>query len=402
MAKATSRKAGKRASFWSRLRPARGGASGRSRGGRFLRDWGILVALVALVAGVGLYLLLRQQPAQVVTVSPYRVYFTQGDLGTQAPLGLEAEVRADIGAAQAAVELATPGLDLAGLADELIAAAARGVEVRVLQDASTQEDPAVASVADRLRAAGIPIVLHEGPGALGTTFVVVDQRVVWTGSWELSRQALSEDAAYAVRWDLPQMAASFHSEFMEMHAGRSFGPGSPANTPHPRIYLLDASSIALFMTPEDEDALAEVLQLLARVRQDIVLVAERVEDPRLGDRLIGESRRNDIALWGVLDPAGATGPVVDVLEKYASLPSYAGSGRMRENFIVVDSTGVVLFSQPLDEEALDRNDGYMIVAIDPVLGRTFSQEAIRMRQQIPPLVVTVTGPATPVPATPTP
>jgi hypothetical protein len=393
--------------FWRRLWPARQRSrrGAGSRWGQFWRNWGVFLVVVALLLAVGLFLLLRSQPPQFTAPTPYRVYFTQGNVGTPAPLGLESEVRTDVKAAQRSVDLATPGLDLAGLADELIAAKERGVEVSVLEDAPNQDDPGVISVTAGLRAAGIPVVVREAPGALGETFVVVDQRLVWAGSWDLSRRGLYEDAGCVVRWDLPQMAEDFHSEFMEMFAEKAYGPDSPKRTRYSHIAILDVNSVSVFMTPEDREALGEVLQILANVRQEIVLVAEEANDLRVGERLIGESNRVNVRFWGVLDPAGASGPVVDVLkgEKRLPLLTYGGSGRMRENFLVVDAREVILFSQRIDQEPLDQNDGFIIVLIDPALAQVFGKEALRMFQQAPvPIVPVQVPPTVPATAQPTP
>jgi hypothetical protein len=292
----------------------------------------------------------------------------------------------DVAAAKKSVDVATPGLDLPNVVDALIAAQQRGVQVRVLEEAARQGVPAVVTQTERLGAADIAVVLRDAPGALGGSFVEVDESLVWAGSWDLSQAGLTVDDAMVLRWEIAQMAVDFHDEFDEMFVDRAFGPGSPADTPFKYLAIAipssdgttsEARGISIYLTPED-DPLSQVLQAIAKVNGEVILLTAGIDDTRLGDRLIAESGRTDIAIWGVVGSTGSSQIVTEMRAHKAGIIDYRGGGVLRENIIVVDAETVCIFSQPLIQEGLVRNDGYVIVIVDRDLGAMMQREFGRL------------------------
>ncbi len=344
---------------------------------KVLREWGVYLLIGAAIVAAFVLLSRPRGGVGLATGAPYRAYFTQGEVGHPKPSGLEAELAADVAAAGRWVEVAAPAFDLPQLAEALIAAHERGVRVQVVEDEASQEDPAVLAVTTRLRQSGIPVLLRP---RLGGSFIGVDGRILWAGSWNLSRRGLEEGAGLALRWELPPLVADFHAEFTEMvleaFAGGLFRPPTPLKTPYPYLAIPDGASISVYMTPED-DALSEVLQSLART-QDAIVVLGEVDDPRLGDRLIGEASRSTmLTVWAVLSESDP-GLLQALAERKANLGIYTGTGRLYENVLVVDGGIVILFSQPMTQEAYDQNDGYVLIVRDQELGQTLQREFSRL------------------------
>lgn len=356
----------------------------RQRLRAFWREWRTVVLLgVLIVGGAALYrFVLQPRPRTLASTAPYAVYFTQGDAGQPTSRGIAAEIVQDIVAAQKRVLLVTPGLDTEDIASALLDARARGVEVRMLEDPVRQEDPLVAATTARLEQGGIPIAFHPSPGGLGESFLVVDDRLLWAGSCEFSRAGLSQDAGYILRWPIPALAEAFAREFDEMFVDHTFGRSSPKESRRVHIALADRGTIVVYFTPED-DPLSEILQAMARVNSQIAFLTERLNDPRLGERMSAEAMRAPVQLWGVYDPAGGIAPeILQALRKGRTmLVAYQGGGRLRENVLTVDGQMVVLFSQPLDAQGLDTRDGFVIVVQDWDLGQAFGRELARLYRQ---------------------
>ncbi len=353
----------------------------RSRWQRFLREWGIYLLIAAVIVAVAVVIINQRGGGDFAREAPYAVYFTQGDQGTPAPGGIEQLILADIAAAQRSVEVAAPGLDLDALTTGLVEAHGRGMEVRILEDSRAQKDTAVSTMTERLRQAGIPVVLREGEGALGASFVVIDEYLLWAGSWELSQRGLREDAAYVLRWRVGDLARDFHSEFMEMFADGAFGPNSPETPEHRYMAIPDQGAISAYMMPEGQ-ALSEVLQDMNKATGEIIVLSEGLRDVRLGDRLGGEATRTGMRVWGVLGRGTSDREITDYMQQNgALLEEYAGYGRMYENAIVIDGQIVVIFSQPLDQMAIDQNDGFIILVYSRELGNTFQKEFRRLYEQ---------------------
>ncbi len=354
---------------------------------RLWNEWGVFLLLAAVIIVAGTLAIVlnarRNGGSQIVPQAPYKLYFTQGDLGEPAPGGLLAEIRKDIAAARSTVEVATPGLDLPLLADELIAAQGRGVTVRILEDAARREAPGVAAVSEQLHQAGLEVVWRQAQGALGGSFVVIDQRLVWAGSWDLSSRGLDVDDGLVIRWEMTQLGKDFHDEFMEMYADRAYGPTSPTNTTFSYLAIPDVSSISVYMTPEDE-YLSEVLQTLAKAKGAILLISGGISDPRLGERLAGEGLSAYVSFYGVVSGADSSADVLDALKGAAeNLFDYRGTGELRENVIVIDGEVSCIFSQPLHRAGLDQNDGYLFILLDKKIASLLQQEFGRLAQKSP-------------------
>lgn len=346
---------------------------------KFWRDWGLYLAILLAVVAVGVLVgfLARRAAPEIASGRPYRLYFTQGDLGYPAPEGLEAEILKDIDAAAESVEVATAGLDLPRLAQGLAQARARGVAVRVLQNPPAAEDSAVISVTAFLQSHGVTVTLHP-QGMLGGTFVVVDRQVVWAGSWDLSQAGLTQDAAYVLRWSLPLLAEDFHREFVEMVEQGSFGPASPRDTAHPFIAIPDVVSIDVYMTPED-DPLSDILQRMASSQHQVVVMTEALGDQRIEDRLIAQAPLDTMQVWGIFGATHElTASIQELLRQGTQLRRYKGAGQMRENAILLDSGVTVILSQRLVRERLDRYDGYVLVVVDEELTRLMGKEFQRL------------------------
>ncbi len=344
---------------------------------KLLHEWGVYLLIGTAIVATLILINRPRGGVGLATGSPYRAYFTQGEGSHSPPPDLEAELVADVAAADRWVEMAAPAFDLPQLAEALIAAHERGVRVLVVENEASQEDPNVLAVTTRLRQSGIAVLLRS---RLGGSFLVVDGHILWVGSWDLSRRGLEEGAGLALRWELPTLAADFHAEFTEMvleaFAGGLFRPPTPLKTPYPYLAVPDGASISVYMTPED-DALAEVLQSLART-QDVIIALGELNDPRLVDRLIGEaSRTTMVTVWAVLSESDP-GLLQALADYKANLGIYTGTGRLYENVLVVDGQSVILFSQPMTQEAYDHNDGYVLIVRDRELGQILQREFSRL------------------------
>ncbi len=349
----------------------------------FWKEWGVyLVVAGVLLLGMLLFRVFFSTPTELIPAEHYRVYFTHsGPQGYPSAAALRADLLSDIAAAQERVDVATPGLDLDDLAAALIEAHVRGVTVRVLEDAAAQERPEVAAVTARLEGAGIPVVLRPEGGSLAGAFVIVD-RVVWAGPWDLSRRGLEQDVHAVLRFDLVQEAENFAAEFTELFEEQSFGPVSFGNTPHPFISIFEKGTISTYFTPED-DPLGEVLRTVAAVQGELLVASEGLNDSRLADRLAGESLADTVIGLGLFEAQGfSSGNLLQQLREFEmSVRLYGGGGRLRENVIVVDAQTAILFSQPLVQEGLEQNDGYVLIVRDEEVAKAFHSQVLNLFSQ---------------------
>ncbi len=119
----------------------------------------------------------------------YTLYFTHpGEAGTG--LSVESALVESIRSADDRIDLALYSFSLGTIADALIAAQLRGVEVRMVMEADNMDSYQV----KRLLAAGIPIRGDNTDGLMHNKFVIIDDREVWAGSMNLTITSAQEDA----------------------------------------------------------------------------------------------------------------------------------------------------------------------------------------------------------------
>jgi len=119
--------------------------------------------------------------------------------------------------AQKQLDAACHSLTLAPVADALIAAKQRGVNVRVIFDKSRASQPD--SQTAKLHAAGIPIKVNAHRGLMHHMFLVADAKHAATGSFDWTQDAVRQnDENLVVFRDEPRLATAFALQFDKMWA----------------------------------------------------------------------------------------------------------------------------------------------------------------------------------------
>src|SRR3990172_10271061 len=199
----------------------------------------------------------------------YRVYFTDPAGSTAENLrgGPDAALAAAIEQARLSVEVATDDFDLWSLRDALIAAHRRGVAVRVV----AESDNVSAAELQGLVQAGIPVLGDRREGLMHNKFVVIDRWEVWVGSMNFTLSGAYKSNNNLIRLRSPQLAENYLAEFAEMFVDDRFGPGSPANTPHPSLSI-EGTTIETYFSPDDGTA-QELVRLILGAQQSIHFMA---------------------------------------------------------------------------------------------------------------------------------
>lgn len=97
------------------------------------------------------------------------------------------------------------------LSGELLGCHARGIAVRVLSDDDKRFDDG--SDIDRLRRAGIPVRLDDGPEHMHHKFALFDGRLLANGSFNWTRSATDRNEENLVVTDDPELVGGFSRRF---------------------------------------------------------------------------------------------------------------------------------------------------------------------------------------------
>ncbi|MEB3318759.1 MAG: phospholipase D-like domain-containing protein [Cyanobacteriota bacterium] len=371
--------------------------------------------------------------------SPVSGQWRQGD-------DLEAMVVRAIGEARQEVWVAVQELSLAGVAEALIERHRQGVDVRVVLENTystpwSWQHPADLTPHQRHRQAqlrslgqsdavalllraGVPLIDDTADGSAGSglmhhKFLVVDRRLVVTGSANFSPSCVHGDPEdrrtrgnvnHLLRLESAQLAAAFAEEFARMWGD---GPGGAPDSrfglaknsrPAQRLLVGDTPVDVLFAPHRRGDPhhglhwLAERLAAVER-RLDLSLFVFSAQG--LADTLAALPPRG-VAIRLLADPGFASRPFSEVLDllgvsradgdclleadntvwrqplEGVGTPRLAGGDKLHHKFAVIDGARVITGSFNWSPSAAHQNDETLLLIESPQLAAHFSREMDRL------------------------
>jgi phosphatidylserine/phosphatidylglycerophosphate/cardiolipin synthase-like enzyme len=326
------------------------------------------------------------RPAAVVANGEIAVFFTTPELvypdvprGRIAP-AYERALLADIAAARSSIELASFEYNLSSLAEALARAQARGVTVRLALDRESLAHPKMAKWAGMVEDGRVTVSWQEGSGFLHSKFVVIDRRVVWTGSWNPTVNDTYRNNNNLLRISAPALVANYSAEFAQM-AGGTFGGAKRKQTPHPMVQL-GTTSLENYFSPH-EKARARIVALLAQAQTRIEVLAFSFTDDAIGAAMI-ERHGAGVPVQVVFEARNANG----IGSEFALLREYGldvhkdgNCYTMHHKVIIIDRRIVITGSYNFTARAEDVNDENLLIISDPELAAAYAAEFARVYGQ---------------------
>ncbi|MCC7359976.1 MAG: hypothetical protein IT317_10890 [Anaerolineales bacterium] len=332
----------------------------------------VFLCLLALLSWLapGLF---KDQNATPPTITPapetsvsgdwYQLYFTQPERTAQQDNpsgGIPDKVIATFDDAQETIDLAIYEFDWMPLADALLAAAERGVTVRVVTDSDSHDEPGSAA----LREAEIPIVEDERGAIMHDKFAVIDGAAVWTGSMNFTRNDAYRNNNNFMFIQSARLAQNYTREFEEMFLREEFGPTSQADTPNP-VVTLNGTRVENYFSPDDGvaahiEAALEAAQdsiyfmAFSFTRQDFAQTLLSKADAGLTVQGVFETRQiaagGDQA-WLLLTRGGLKDNVLQDGNPY----------NLHSKVFIIDESVVVMGSYNFSNNAEDSNDENVLI-----------------------------------------
>src|SRR5215211_8474412 len=155
----------------------------------------------------------------------WEVYFTD-PINLKDPAqwqnSIEGRLIEKIDAAQTSIHIVSFEFDLTPVAQALIAAHQRGVDVRWVTDDESgleaDEEPGHGQFA-MLQAAGIEVRSDARSALMHNKFWIFDGQIVWTGSTNITENGIFKQDNNAIAIQSPELAAIYEREFQEMWNG---------------------------------------------------------------------------------------------------------------------------------------------------------------------------------------
>ena len=355
----------------------------------------VVIGIVLLLAFAGLDPLGLfgeggQNPAQTSNTNPvvdsapssgswWEVYFTDPiNLGNPSQINgsIQGTLINYILQALTSIHIAAFEFDLTPLAEALIAAHQRGVEVQWVTDdehgLEADEDEGHGQFA-MLEAAGIE-VRDDGRSALmHNKFIIFDGQMVWTGATNLTVNGIYKNNNNVIVIRSSRVAAIFEREFQEMWAGQ-FGPTSPS-TVDQQFVTVDGVSVQVLFGSEDK-AISQLITYIQNAQSSIRFMAFSFTQDDLGDAMLARAE-DGVELAGIFETRGSETASSELGKMFCAGYAMRQDGNpstFHHKVIVIDEQIIVTGSLNFSENADRSNDENVVIIAEPNIARLFLEE----------------------------
>jgi phosphatidylserine/phosphatidylglycerophosphate/cardiolipin synthase-like enzyme len=355
-----------------------------------------LIVTIALIVGFGAvaayYLATGSDPLGLFTQATpttssappaggdwWRVHFT-APLHADEPQDLQGTVAAalidHIDAAQSTIHIAAFEFNLTPVAEALIAAHQRGVEVLWVTDdehgieADEEEDHGQFAM---LEAAGIQIRDDERSALMHNKFWIFDDRTVWTGSTNVTVNGVLRNNNNVIVIESPQLAAIYEREFDEMWAGE-FGPTS-ASTADNQAVTVAGTPVQVFFAAEDEVA-SRLVPLIENADERIRFMAFSFTHDAMGAAVLARAEAG-VDVQGIFETRGSETQYSQMPGLYCAGVPVRQDGNPRtfhHKVFVIDDEMVITGSFNFSANADDSNDENVLIVTNGEIAAQYLQE----------------------------
>ncbi len=326
-------------------------------------------------------------PIGIPAGSWWEVYFTDPFLvndPAQWQISVEGRLIDKINAAQNSIHIAAFELNLTPVAEALIAARQRGVDVRWVTDdehgIEADEEPDRGQFA-MLQQAGIEVRADTRSALMHNKFFIFDNQTVWTGSTNITENAIFKQDNNAIVIHSPAVAAIYEREFQEMWDGQ-FGPKSPSQLAEQSTNV-NGTQVWVIFTSEDKALEQAIIPIVNFAQNSVRFLAFSFTDYPLANAMIARAQ-NGVSVAGVYEKVGSDTDAAEFKTLFCggvSVRKDGNSSFMHNKVIVVDERFVITGSLNYSTSAEESNDENVIILDNPEIARLYLQEFERVWAQ---------------------
>ncbi|HMX19784.1 MAG TPA: phospholipase D-like domain-containing protein [Anaerolineales bacterium] len=321
-----------------------------------------------------------ETPTPVPLAGWWEVYFTD-PLAINNPDAFAGSIEEKliqwINAAQVSIHIASFEFNLTPVAEALIAAKNRGVDVKWITD--DEYGLKIDSEPERrqfslLMGAGIEVKDDAGREAfMHNKFWIFDQQAVWTGSTNITVNGIFKQNNNVIVLRSPEIAYIYEREFQELWSGQ-FGPRAPSTISN-QWAILDTTPVQVLFSSED-NAMSSLLAVVNDAKFSIRFLAFSFTDDALAQTMI-ERFKAGVDVQGVYETLASTSIYSDLKTFWcAGVPvRQDGNGSLMHNkVIIVDNSTVITGSLNFTAGANEKNEENVIIIDNPEIAALYLQE----------------------------
>jgi phosphatidylserine/phosphatidylglycerophosphate/cardiolipin synthase-like enzyme len=279
--------------------------------------------------------------------------------------------------AQISIHIASFEFNLPRVADALIAAKARGVDVRWVTDNENGlliDGNQNRGQFTRLMAAGIEVKDDAGRSALmHNKFWIFDRQISWTGSTNITVNGIYKQNNNVIVIHSPQVAEIFEQEWQELWNGQ-LGPRAPSNR-STQWAILEDTPIQVLFSPED-DVVDNLIALLNDAQVSIRFLAFSFTEYPMAQAMVARAQ-SGVDVQGVFETFGSNSPrsMLKTLWCAGLTVRQDGNGSfLHHKVIIVDNSIVVTGSLNFSSNADKSNEENVIIIDNAEIAALYLQE----------------------------
>ena len=278
--------------------------------------------------------------------------------------------------AEKSIHIAAFEFNLTPVAEALIAAHNRGVEVQWVTDdehgIDADEEEGHGQFA-MLEDAGIEIVDDGRSALMHNKFLVFDEETVWTGSTNITKNGNFRNNNNVLIIESPEVAEMFEHEFSEMWYGH-FGPTSPS-TVSKQSATVQGTPVQVLFAPEDE-VMSILVPLVEEAEKRIRFMAYSFTHDELGGAL--QERANaGVDVKGIFELRGSETEYSELGKLFCAdmaVRQDGNPGTFHHKVLVIDDKTVVTGSLNFSDNADESNDENVVVVANQDIAARYLQE----------------------------
>lgn len=286
--------------------------------------------------------------------------------------------------AQVSIHIASFEFNLTPVADALIAAKNRGVDVKWITDDKNGLEYDIQPGRGQfalLTGAGIEVKDDAGRSALmHNKFWIFDQQIVWTGSTNITVNGIFKQNNNVLVIRSPEVAFIFEREFQEMWSGQ-LGPRAPS-TINNQWAILDGTPLQVIFSAEDR-ALSNLIALVNDAQVSIRFLAFSFTDYPLAQAMIDRAKAG-VDVKGVFEAFGSNSTRSELRTLWcAQLPvRQDGNGSfLHDKIIIIDNSIVVTGSLNYSTNADESNEENVVIVDNLEIAALYLQEFEKLWEQ---------------------
>lgn len=334
----------------------------------------LLILCCAVVVGFGIRYYSSTSTATVG--GAWDVYFSEVG-ANEDRYSLEKQLVTRLATAASRIDAALYHLNSAPIADALIEAHRRGVLVRVV----TETDYAKETAVKRLQDVDIPVVDDDGrEGYMHHKFIVIDERYVWTGSYNTTYNGAYRNNNNVIFIDSVPLAYNFTQEFRELFLQMRAEKSSGALVVYPEVVLSDGTQVSTYFSPEN-DIISLLLKEIGSAKKSIHFMAFSFTQDALSSAM-QDRFESGVAVRGVFEERRVNNEYSRYKQMRAAglrVVQDGNPGAMHHKVIVIDEETVITGSYNFSKNAEEHNsENLLIIKGNPDIAQAYLAEFDRV------------------------